>query len=223
MALRKIKKATKQEAVKRTAERRKQWKSLETGWLALGRAVEQDVALHVPEALGTTFTAWLESTFDCSASKVFQAFRASKALKGIPEEKLNQITQANAVRMATLPEKERKSPEWVKKAVELPMNEFKSEVEAHIEKKTGIKKEKWHTFRVGLPKDVYDLVLEAEFKMAGILEVDISDTSKNQAAARLTVWEAFAALINLTDESILKAEVQGLREGKVPDAITATA
>ena len=217
MALRKIEKATQKQAKQITADLRKAWKGLEVGWLALGRKVERAVELHVPEALGTDMTSWMQSTFDCSASKVFQAFRASKALKGIPEEKLNQITQANAVRMATLPEKERKSPEWVKKAVELPMDKFKESVDDWQEKKTGIKKEKWHTFRVGLPKDVYDLVLEAEFKLAKILEVDISDKSMNQSAARLACWEALAALVNLTDESILKAEIQGFSEGKVPD------
>jgi hypothetical protein len=64
------------------------------------------------------------------------------------------------------------------------------------------------TFR-SVPIDLYDLLLEAEAKMATVLRVDISDKSENLMAARIAVLEGIASLIITTDESQLKAETVG--------------
>ena len=207
--LRRQEKATKAAAKQITAELRDDLKRLETGCFALGRKVATAVDRHVPEALGMNMMDWMEDTFSASVSVVFRSLRAFRALKGVPEEKLKEIIQANAVNIARLPEKVRKSDEWVDKAATMPEKVFKEEVAHFIEKRTGIKREKFSTLRISLPKDLYDLGTEAMLKIARILQVDISDASKNQTGALINVWTAIFVLINLTDESRLKVEIEG--------------
>jgi Glu-tRNA(Gln) amidotransferase subunit E-like FAD-binding protein len=202
-------KFTKPEAEKETAALRKQYRGLEAGWFALGRRVALDVERHIPQAMGMNLTDWLEKTFDASAAKVFRALRAAKALKGVPEKTLKAMPEGNAVQLARLPEKERKSKEWVDRAVSITVPEVKQAVDEFMEKKTGQKKTKWKTFRVSLPDDVYDLLLEAEAKIARVIGVDVSDKSEHLIDARIKVWEAIASLISLTDESQLKVETIG--------------
>lgn len=209
--LRKIQKATKAEAMKNQIALRNKYRECKRTWFSLGLDVKQAMERHEPEALGLSFTQWLEATFGESDSTLWRALRSAKVLGYLPESTLNKITTVNADQFTRLPEKLRKGPgsdEWVKKAIDLPTEKFKQEVNKAREE-CGIKAEKFKTLLRKFPSDLYDQVLEMESKVARILEVDISEASENQLAALISVWEALSSLVKLTDESQLKVEIQG--------------
>jgi len=61
---------------------------------------------------------------------------------------------------------------------------------------------------VRVPVAVYELLMAAEEKIGRVLEVDLVDESKRPASL-ITVWEAIAQLVNDTDETRLKLEIEG--------------
>jgi hypothetical protein len=190
------------EAVRIAAEMR-------AGWLRLGLLIRKMIDSQAYEALDfPNMHAWMTSRLGESLSNVFSALRSVRALEGVPEEKLNRIGERNAHMLTYLPEKERKSEEWIQRAATLPTKEFKQEVEIALEKKTGMAPERFKTFSIALPEMVYQNMCEAEKKMARSLEIDIEDRPGN----RIIVWEAFSQWILLTDEQTIKAQTEGLSD-----------
>lgn len=200
---------TKREAQERTAKHKKDFAAIEKSWFALGKEVAESVALQVPAKLGMTMRDWLDKTFSASSSHIFRQLQNLRALDGVPDAKLEQMSESNAHELATkLPEKIRKSPEMVEKAINLPPAEFKREVAAIRQEKFGITPSKYRTFAVCVPIKVYEFLKEAEAKMARVLQLDLQDEDA-RTKNLMTVWECIAQLVNSTDEAWLKVETEG--------------
>src|ERR1019366_9747101 len=101
----KLKEITTQEAQKRTDRHKEDFAGLRKGWVRLAKDVAESVDLHVPAALGMTMDEWLEQTFQESRSNIKDQLRKLRALEGVPEEKLEQISPGNASQLTRLPEK----------------------------------------------------------------------------------------------------------------------
>jgi hypothetical protein len=199
-------KATKAEAEAMDKEVVRIVGEIRSNWLRLGRLVQRFMKTQAFEALGfPNVHAWMTSRLGESLSHAFSALRSVRVLEGVPEEKLKRIGERNAHALTYLPEKERKSEEWLEKAATLPTKEFRQEVETTIEKKTGFAREGFKTFSVALPEKVYESLCEAEKKLAWVLVVDI----EAKPASRILVWEALAQWILLTDEETIKTHTQG--------------
>ena len=202
--------ATKPQAEKMTAKVVAHVKAMETSWWELGRLVNDCLSQRVPAALGMNAHDWMAKVTQGSTSKAWRALRISRALQGVPQRDVKQLSEGNAFSLSRLPQKQRESREWVKKAVELPNEKFQDAVESHIEAKTGVRRQEFVSTRISLPRDIFEQWESAVKKMAGVLGIDIETNPGN----RIQVYEAFAVLINLTPEEVLKSEVVGSLEEK---------
>lgn len=203
--------ATKHEAQEMDKEVMRLVADMKSGWLRLGRLIQKVGDTRAWVALGfANFNAWTEKRFGKSASSAFSALRSVRALSGVPEEKLKVIGERNANALSYLPERTRKSKEWIDKAATLSTKEFKEEVEAAKEKQTGHPREEYRTFAVRVPLRIYEEMLDAEKKMARMLALDI----ERQPGLKGEVWLAIAAMINTSEEGRLIAEVQGDVNGR---------
>jgi len=198
--------ATKTEAKAMDEQVRRILGQIRSNWLQLGRLVQDFRDTRAFEALGfPNFNAWMTARFGESLSSAFCALRSAVALEGIPEEKLNRIGERNAHMLTYLPEKERKSEEWLEKAAKLPTQDFNRVVRATLEKKTGLPQESFKTFSIALPKAVYESMIQAEKKLARSLGIDIETKPGN----RIQVWEAFAQWILQIDDQTIKVQTVG--------------
>lgn len=201
----KLVKTTKSEAASLTRKVKAYWRKMETSWSALGRLVDQCLKKRVPEALGLTAEQWMEQTIPGSSRRAWRALRSIRALQGVPEEKLSQITEGNAQALTRLPEKERKDPAWINKAVNLPNEDFKEEVETLREKKTGIRRQEFITVHLSMPREVFDKWEAAVQKMARVCCIDLLGNE----GRRLLVYERIAALVDGISEEALKNATEG--------------
>ena len=181
--------ATKAEAEVMDREALRIVDEMRSSWLRLGLLLRKMIDTRAYAALGfPSMHAWMNARLGQSMSAAFSAMRSVRALHGVSEERLKQIGERNAHALTYLPEKERKSQEWLDKAATLPTKEFKQEVRTAIEKKTGLPSERFKTFSVALPERVYESMCEAEKKLALALCIDIED----KPGSRILVWEALA-------------------------------
>jgi hypothetical protein len=200
-------KATKAEAEAMDREVVRVVGEIRSNWLRLGRLVRKVMVTQAWEVLGfPNVHAWMKDRFGESLSNAFSAMRSVRALEGVPEEKLRRIGERNAHALTHLPEKDRRSEEWLQKAATLPTTMFKQEVRMAIEKKTGFRSERFKTFSVALPEKVYESLCAAEKKLASSLGIDI----ETKPASRILVWEALAQWILLTDEETIQTQTQGM-------------
>lgn len=180
---------------------------IRSNWFRLGSLIHKMIDTRGAAALGfPNMRSWMISRLGESLSNVYSALRSVRALEGVPEEKLKLIGERNAHMLTRLPEKERKSEEWIEKATTLPTKEFKHEVEIAIERKTGLPRERFKTFSVALPEAVYDSLCAAEKKLARSLDLDIEAYPGN----RIQVWEALAQWILQADEETIRVQTEGL-------------
>src|SRR6202041_229653 len=105
-----------------------------------------------------------------------------------PESKLERIGTRNAQVLVRLPDRERKSDEWIEKAAKLPEKELRAEVDALIEGKTQMPKEKFRYWGEPVPESVAEKLDEMMIKIGRVIEVDISERS-----GRITAMEALGA------------------------------
>ena len=200
-------KATKAEAEVLDKEVARVVGEIRSNWLLLGRLVEKVRQTRAFEALGLPgFHAWMTARLGESLSSAYSAVRSVRALEGVPDEKLKRIGERNAHTLTHLPEKERKSQEWLEKAATLRTKEFKQEVQIAIEQKTGLRKDRFKTFSIALPEAVYENLCEAEKKLARCIDLDIETKPGN----RIQVWEAFSQWILLTDERTIRVQTEGM-------------
>jgi hypothetical protein len=193
-------KAMDQEAIRLIAE-------VKSGWLCLGLLIDRMATTRAFAVLGfPSMHSWMQRRLGESLSSAYSALRSVRALKGVSEEKLNRIGERNAHALTRLPERERKSHEWIEKAATSSTKEFKLEVEIALEEKTGLPREKFKTFWIALPEAVFESMCEAEKKLAWTLGIDIETNPAN----RILVWEAWAQWILQTDEQTIKAQTEGL-------------
>ncbi len=197
--------ATKQEAQSLDREALQIIKAMKTSWLSLGLVVKKMIETRAFEQLGfRSMRAWMESRLGEQIASAYQSLRAVRALDGVPESKLEQIGTRNAQVLTRLPEKERKSEEWIEKAAKLPERALRAEVDAVIEKKTGMPKEKFRFWGEPVPESVAQKLDEMMTKIGRVLELDVSERP-----GRITALEALAATILNTPDEQLKAETEG--------------
>jgi hypothetical protein len=193
-------KAMDREAIRIIAE-------VKSNWLRLGLVIERVSRTEAFVVLGfRSIHSWMEARLGGSMASGYSALRSVRALKDVPDEKLKRIGERNAHALTRLPERERKSDEWVEKAAKLSIREFKREVETAIEKKTGIPQERFKTWWIALPEAVYDSMCEAERKLARSLGIDI----ETNPGTRVQLWEAFSQWILQTDEETIKVQTEGI-------------
>lgn len=199
---------TKRAAELRTARHKRDFATLKNGWMHLGREVQKSIDLGVPRLLGKTMRDWLAETFDESASHIYRQLSSYRALKSIPEATLRRIPEANAHELVKLAKKDRKAPQIVSQAVSQKPKQFRETVAKIRKEKYGIEPERFKTFAVRVPELVYDRLIAAQDKMAHVLHLDLN-IEEMRSANLITIWEAIAQLVNGTDESQLKTEVEG--------------
>jgi hypothetical protein len=216
MKIKQIVPATKAQAEKLTAEVVAEWKKMERSWWALGKKVSMCLERRVPAALGMNARDWMEKSVPGSSSKSWRALRIVRALEGIPEKEVKQLTEGNAFALARLPEKKRKSREWVKKAIETPNAQFQEAVEAEREQRTGQKRESFVTLRLSMPQTVFEQWESGIKRLAEILEIDI----EGNEGRRIMVYEAIARLLIDTPEDALRGElIGGYRDKLIRSAV----
>jgi hypothetical protein len=89
---------------------------IRSNWLRLGSLIQKMIDTRAFEALGfPNMHSWVTARLGESISNAFSALRSVRALKGVPEEKLKRIGERNAHMLTYLPEKERRSEEWLEK------------------------------------------------------------------------------------------------------------
>jgi len=180
---------------------------LNSGWLRLGLLIQKVSQTQAFTALGfPNMHAWMIARLGESLSNAYSAVRSVRALKGVPEEKLKLIGERNAHMLTCLPEKERKSKEWLEKAVNLPTKDFKHQVQTFKQQKSGLPPENFRTFSIALPEAVYQNMLEAEKKLARSLDIDI----ETKPGSRVQVWEAFTQWILQADEETIRVHTVGM-------------
>lgn len=178
-----IAKATPEEAKATTTQVKEIFEKMGRSWWELGAAVKKAIEARVPEALGKSAHEWMEHCFGDSWLKIYRAHRIMKAMQGVEMDKLTQISEGNAYALARLPEKDRKAPETIKKAIELKNEDFKELVDKKIAKKTGINDPMVKlTDALGFstaPKSFGEVVKAAIQKAAQVLSADI-DTKQGR-------------------------------------------
>jgi hypothetical protein len=197
--------ATKEEAVGLDREATQIIKEMKRSWLSLGLVMKRVSETQAYEQLGfRSMRAWMEARLGEQVASAYQSMRAVRALEGVPESKLEKIGTRNAQVLLRLPEKERKSDRWIEKAAKLPERELRAEVDALIEGKTQMPKEKFRFWGEPVPESVAQKLDEMMTKIGRVIEVDISER-----AGRITALEALAATILTTPEEQLIVEIEG--------------
>jgi hypothetical protein len=180
-------------------------KEMKRSWLSLGLVMKKVSETQAYEQLGfRSMRAWMESRLGEQMASAYQSMRAVRALDGVSESKLEKIGTRNAQVLVRLPEKERKSDRWIEKAAKLPERELRAEVDALIEGKTQMPKEKFRYWGEPVPESVAEKLDEMMTKTGRVLQVDVSERS-----GRITVLEALAAMILNTPDEQLKVETEG--------------
>jgi hypothetical protein len=197
--------ATTEEAQSLDREATQLIKAMKRSWLSLGLVVNRMSETRAFEQLGfKSLRMWMDSRLGEQVASAYQALRSVRALAGVPESKLEKIGTRNAQVLVRLPEKERKSDEWIEKAAKLPERELKAEVDAAIEKKTHMPKEKFRFWGEPVPESVAQKLDEMMTKIGRVLQLDVSERP-----GRITALEALAATILNTSDEQLKAEIEG--------------
>jgi hypothetical protein len=197
--------ATKEEAKNLDREATQIIKAMKRSWLSLGLVMTRMSESRAYEQLGfRSMRAWMESRLGEQMASAYQSMRAVRALEGVSESKLEKIGTRNAQVLVRLPEKERKSDRWIDKAATLPEKELRAEVDALIEGKTHMPKEKFRYWGEAVPESVAQKLDEMMTKIGRVIEVDITEKP-----GRITALEALAATILTTPEENLKVEIEG--------------
>ena len=181
---------TAEEAKSRTVHIREVFVRMGKMWWELGAEVKRAIEDRVPEALGQSAHAWMESCFGDSWLKIYRAHRIMKALSGVEMEKLEKISEGNAYALARLPEKVRKSSEWIERATKLTNEKFREAADKFIERKTGIKDPMVKLVEVlgfsTVPKSFASVVQQA-IVLAGKTQPELD---LNEKAGRMAAVEA---------------------------------
>jgi len=208
--LRKLKTATEAEARAIDDEVVRILGEMKCGWLRLGLLIQKVIDTQAFVALGfPSMHSWMTARLGGSMSNAFAALKTVRALSGVPESQLESIGSRNAQVLIRLPEKERKSEEWIKKASTLPERELRAEVDAAIEKRTGMPKERFRYWGEAVPESLAQKLDEMLAKICKVLEVDLIETS-----GRITALEALAAMILNTPDEILRTETEGIETAR---------
>jgi hypothetical protein len=205
-----IRNATKAEALAHSKYIKGQVKLAGRTWINIAKHLKAGLRAHEPEALGMNAKQWIVQHTDgqVTLSDAFKKMRILEGLKHLPEEKILEIGICNGETLCRLPEKERKSPEWVRKATEMPKAEFSEAVETATEVRTGHKRSVFVAFHINLPEDIHAQLEAAIVKIARVANLDI----QTRPGLRIQAIEYLAQLVNGTEEQHLVLEMEGGEE-----------
>jgi len=197
--------ASPREAKKVTEALRAEFQKLTTAWWDMGQRVKDALDRSVPAALEMNAHEWMLSVFGETASvaKIQRSLRIARALTGLPEEKVKQLTEGKAYLLTQLKESDR--AEFLETAITVSNDEFAAAVGQRRTDYGITPDEKRVHIGVQLPESAAEQWGEAEKKVAAILNLDI----ELKPGLRALVFEAIAALINTTPEELLTAEMVG--------------
>lgn len=206
-------KASAEEARNRTNTAKQMFASMGKLWWELGAHIKACIDDFVPEALGLKATEWMKDCFGDSWLKVYRAHKAVAALPGIPQSKLEKISEGNAYQLARLPAKTRKDSAWIDKAIKLPNEDFKEVVEKQREKK-GVKRDpmvKWNEiFRVtSVPKTLAELMKHALDLACKNSDSD-PDTKEGRINAIELIFSEFVTTQAREQEQIIETTAQAI-------------
>lgn len=197
-----------QTATVKEAKGRQLWlRKQDRTWLKIGKTVALGLERHDYEALNyPNARAWMQDCIPNSLTWIYQALRAIKVLKGVPQAKLERLPRERVVELLRLPEKARKTPalaeQWVDRALAAPKA---ADVRKEVNVARGTPDEACRPWHMVLPESIYDELMDAEKKIAGLLGLDIEQDRK----LRIVVWSRIAALINTTEPEHLRIEMEG--------------
>ena len=191
------------EAKKITAELKR---DVTQHWWRIGERILEAQRLGVPAKLDLTFDDWLTEVAPDSRSALYADKRIVEALGDLPRERVMNLSRGAAEQIARLPEKKREK--WIDRAESETVPTLKHAVDTELNGGTPAHEE-FRCYRVILPLAVYEALLAAERKIAGMLSVDLENKPQ---AARIVIIEALAQLVNDTDERVLRTEIIGANE-----------
>lgn len=216
---------SRKEAEAITADLKARFQKLHVSWHDLGRRVAQAIEKRVPFALNLTVPAWLEQTFDESASHLYRLAHSYRALAdaGIPDKKQEKMPEKNANELATkLSKKDRAKPEFVKAAIEQPSSEFHKTVTEFRAKKYGIPPSKYKTFAILVSPESCDDLHAVFTRLGAILGEPVNAEGSQGVAAKIRVVEALVAFFaTSTDEQIkvwFEGDPNGVHLPELPEA-----
>jgi hypothetical protein len=204
-------KASEEEAKKRTTHVLEVFQTMGKLWWELGAEVKSCIDDFVPQALGKNATEWMKECFGDSWLKIYRAHRAISALPGVPKEKLEKISEGNAYQLARLPEKTRKSPETIEKAIKLSNEEFKEVVEKAREKK-GIKRDPMVKFSEifgcnSVPRTLAETMKQALEQAAKAERADLETKEGRITAIECVFSEFLTSQANEEEQSAAQEEI----------------
>jgi hypothetical protein len=205
---------TKKDALAHTAEIKREVGTAKKMRVRILRTIAASVDRREYEIAGfEDLAAWLEHVgIETSVSHFLRLLHNIRALKHVTDAQLEAMPEGNSHILARLPEKARRDPRMIQRAVSEKPAEFKAQLAGTV-KQTP---EGWKTFSLLVPEGVYGRLREAETKIARVLDLDLSDEEK-RAGRLITVWESIAQLVNDTDESRLVVEMEGISDANSSD------
>ena len=198
-----------QTATSKEAKGRQLWlRKQDRTWLKIGRKVALGLERHDWESLGyANSRAWLQDTCPNSLSWIFQALKAVKVLRGVPDSLLQRLPREKSVELTRLPEQERnttaKITRWVETAISAPTV---ADVRKSVNMARHTPDEPVRAWHLVVPESVFAELLAAEKKIADILRLDLDADRK----LRIVVWSNIATLVNVTERERLVVEMQGV-------------
>jgi hypothetical protein len=197
--------ATKSEAEAATASLKADFQKFTAAWWEMGKRVKDALDRQVPAALGMNAYDWMKAVFGDTASvaKIQRSLKIARALNGIPEEKVQLLTEGKAYLLTLLKEPDR--AEFVDQAIVATNEQFKEMVEQRRIEYGITPDEKRVHLGVSLPESVAGRWGEAEKKVARLHDLDI----ELKPGLRIQVFEIIAEFILQTPDEVLMAEMVG--------------
>lgn len=197
--------ATEREAKKLTESLREAFGKFTAAWWEMGRRTKEALDRQVPEAMGLNPYEWMKSVFGdtVSVAKIQRSLRIARALTGIPDKKIELLTEGKAYLLTQLKEEER--AEYFDQAVVATNDQFEQIVEERLQAYGHPPTEEKATISVRVAKSIAERWEEAESKVARLANLDIV----LKPGLRGTVFEIIAQLINDTPDEVLTAETSG--------------
>lgn len=194
-----------QEAANITRSLQDEYRGLQTRWVDLARRVQLALDRRVPQALGMGVREWLHKTFNRDSHYLEKQMDNLRALQGLPEEILGQISDFNAEQLVRLPEADRHKPEILKAAVDLvdKPTEFRRMVSEIRKTKYGVEPDHWETLVRPLPANLVQRWETQEGRIAAGLGVRLpkpSEDLKGWKNGQINVWEWLITAMEQTDQ-----------------------
>lgn len=193
------------EARMRTEEHRTYIHESKRGRIREWRRIAADLDRGIYRAAGyTNLETWLVYIgIEMSVSHFLRQLTALRKLTAVPDMDLERMPEANMQRLAQLPEHLVKV-ETIESAIGQKPEEFARTVAEIRLKKLGEVPEDYRTFKITLPKLVYEAVRDAEAHVAASLGLDLEDSGKH---AQIDVWERIAAFVRQTPAEQLRNDL----------------